>query len=95
MLYNATTRKVIHRISRGITVPDEYLLEARQRGFVDSQKKGGKVTVGTILEEHFGEPARRKFGNDYKISKNWHLAVSGESRYDLLESVVQELGQIL
>jgi hypothetical protein len=65
MLYNATTRKAIHGISRGITVPDEYLLEAKQRGFIDSQRKGGRVTVGTILKERFDEPARRKFGNDY------------------------------
>jgi hypothetical protein len=95
MLYNATTRKAIHGISRGITVPDEYLLEAKQRGCVDSQRKGGRVTVGTILKERFDEPARRKFGNDYDISKDWHLAVSGESRYGLLESVVNGLGRIL
>jgi hypothetical protein len=95
ILYNATTRKAIHGISRGINVPNEYLLEAKKRGFVDSQRKGGRVTVGTILKERFDEPARSKFGDDYDISKDWHLAVSGESRYNLLASVVEELGQIL
>lgn len=91
IIHNATIGKTRCSVSRGVTVQMEYVKEARERGFVDPEEKGGICTVGNVLKNHFDQVARHKFGGDYDISKDWHLAVSGESRYALLEEAARKV----
>jgi hypothetical protein len=80
VIYNATINKVATAISRGVTVPGEFLKEAEAYGFDDDAKKCGKRTVGKVLAETFGIDHR-----------NWHEVVCGISRYQLLTDAVSKL----
>lgn len=73
VIYNATRSKTVGSISRGVTVPQEFLEEAEAKGFDDEARKSGKVTVGEVLARNFDIDAA-----------NWHEVVCGISRYALL-----------
>ena len=77
IFYNATLNKAAATLSRGVTVPQDFLHEAEASGFDDGEKKCGKITLGQVLEKVFGVD-----------SKNWHEVVCGISRYDLLKEAV-------
>ncbi|OCK73628.1 hypothetical protein K432DRAFT_364633 [Lepidopterella palustris CBS 459.81] len=79
VLYNATARTTAGAVSRGVTVPKEFLEEAEAEGFDDETdgRKSGKVTVGEVLERTFG------------IDKaDWQKVVCGISRYVLLQEAL-------
>ena len=80
IFYNAMLVKAAATLSRGVTVPQDFLNEAEAGGFDDKEKKCGKITLGKVLEQVFGVDR-----------KNWHEVVCGISRYDLLEEAVEEL----
>ncbi|KAH8719557.1 hypothetical protein GQ44DRAFT_712238 [Phaeosphaeriaceae sp. PMI808] len=80
VMYNATTKKMVGTISRGVTVPQRFLEQAQTEGYEDEERKSGKVTVGEVLAEIFG------------VDKgNWHEIIVGVSRYTLLEEAIQSL----
>ncbi|OAL42785.1 hypothetical protein IQ07DRAFT_668720 [Pyrenochaeta sp. DS3sAY3a] len=95
ILYNTKTHRILQGISRGVPVQKEFLEKARQEGFWDGGINEGKFTVGEILKIHFDDPARRKYGQDYDIAKDWRRVVCGASQCDLLKGVLDELGPIL
>ncbi|OCL03249.1 hypothetical protein AOQ84DRAFT_155633 [Glonium stellatum] len=81
VMYNATTRTVVGAISKGVTVPKEFLEEAEAEGFDDgNERKSGKVTVGDVLERNFG------------VDKaDWQKLVCGISRYTLLQEALDRV----
>jgi hypothetical protein len=84
LLYNATTGRVMKGESKGVPLQAEYLREAR----------GGKTTYGEALNPVFCEAARKRFGCNFNIAKDWCWAVSGQSRLDRMQAVAQAFGSI-
>ena len=80
IFYNATLNKAAATLSRGVTIPQDFLHETEASGFDDGEKKCGKITLGKVLEKVFGVD-----------SGNWHEVVCGISRYDLLEEALENL----
>lgn len=80
ILCNATKRKTVLGASKGVTVPSEYVQRARHFGS-EKNKNQGKVTVGQVL-------AANVAGLD---KRDWHKALAGTSRYDLLAEAVEQL----
>ncbi|KAG7292867.1 hypothetical protein NEMBOFW57_002912 [Staphylotrichum longicolle] len=66
-------------VSKGVTAPVEYWRWAEEQyGFEDEARMYGKKTVGKVLAEHI----------DGLDDANWHEALAGVSRYDLLEETM-------
>ncbi|KAK4443853.1 hypothetical protein QBC34DRAFT_416239 [Podospora aff. communis PSN243] len=80
MVYNATTRRAVTAMSRGVTVPRAYYEFARSFG-AERGHDGmyGRVTVGEVLEANVEGVDRA----------DWHAVVAGVSRYELLEDAVE------
>ncbi|KAK0622374.1 hypothetical protein B0T14DRAFT_426521 [Immersiella caudata] len=76
MVYNATKRTVVWDVSRGVTVPRGYYEVAR--GFGTEGGIHGTVTVGEVIAANVEGVDRA----------DWHVAVAGVSRYELLEEAV-------
>lgn len=67
-------------VSGGVTVPVQFYREAVKYGFEDGMtRRQGKVTVGKVLGHNIP-------GLDHA---NWHEALAGVSRYDLLEEAMK------
>jgi hypothetical protein len=67
-------------VSRGVTVPADFMNFARTLGFDDKEELHGKVTVGEVIAANTG------------IDKaNWHLPLAGASRYELLKEAMEKM----
>ncbi|KAL2125012.1 hypothetical protein VTJ04DRAFT_1377 [Mycothermus thermophilus] len=67
-------------VSRGVTVPADFMNFARTLGFDDEEELHGKVTVGEVIAANTG------------IDKaNWHLPLAGASRYELLKEAMEKM----
>ena len=80
VVYNATKHEAVLGISKGVTVPPQYVEEARRFGYEDHVNHG-KVTVGQVL-------AANVEGLD---KRDWQSILSGTSRYQLLEEAAGQL----
>jgi len=80
VFYNASSQQSVTAMSKGITVPEQYLDRARRFG-VEGNPNYGRVTVGRILAANV--PGLDK--------ADWHSVLAGRSRYDLLKEAARGL----
>lgn len=78
--YNGLTDGWTYAVTKGVKVNRKHLLEAMNAGFDDMEKLHGKVTYGEVLAKHYDVD-----------SSDWHKAVCGKTRFELLADASQKL----
>lgn len=81
-------------VSKGVTVPDEALVEAEKLGFRDEGKTWGQYSVGSRLEHELFPPTPGVGRREYD-GEDWQKYFAGKSRYTLFEEVMGREGSFL
>jgi hypothetical protein len=85
VFYNVATGGLFQTTTRGVPLQESYVEEAQGLGRISERENEDGVRYGEIMELYFGEPARKRCGSDFEMSKDWYQVVCGTSRYVLLE----------
>jgi hypothetical protein len=76
--YDGLTKVWTHAVTKGVKVDLDYLTEAMNAGFADREQQSGILTYGQVLAAHYDvDPG------------DWHKAVCGVSRFELLWNASQ------